>query len=194
MPHVRHRTPLFAALAASLLVLAVGCGSSVQQPTATVRSAKLGSITEDGLSIDFDVNVANPNSFALPVSAANYKLGFAGVNVVDDTAKPSGSVPANGTLPVTVPVALSFKDLLRAERAIVDSGGNVPYQLEGELAFATGPLAALGRSVKVPLNFNGTLPLRDYVRDPVALMKSPAGRQLLQAILGKSPLGELLGR
>lgn len=181
--------------ATTLLALSAGCGSGVvKQPTASVRSASLGALGEDGLTINFDVNVGNPNDFALPVRAANYKLGFAGVNVVNDTAKPSGSVPANGTLPVTVPVALSFKDLLKAERAIVDSGGNVPYQLEGELAFATGPFAALGRSAKVPLNFNGTLPLRDYVRDPVALLKSPAGRQLLQAILGKSPLGELLGQ
>ena len=190
MPHL----PRLAPLLASLLFLAIGCGSAVKQPTASVRSAKLGALTEDGLTLDFDVDVANPNGFALPISAATYKLGLAGTNVVNDTAKPTGSVPANGTLPVTVPVALNFKDLLKAERAIVDTGGDVPYQLDGELEFAPGPMAVLGRGVKVPLTYRGNLPLREAVRDPVALLKSPAGRQLIQAVLGKIPLGGLLGR
>ena len=183
-----------ALLVASLLVLATGCGSAVKQPTAAVRGAKLAALDEDGLTIDFDVSVGNPNAFALPIRTARYTLGFAGVTVVNDTAKPDGSIPANGSLPVTVPIGISFKDLLKAERAIVDTGGDVPYQLDGELEFAPGPMALLGRGVKVPLTYRGNLPLREAVRDPVALPKSPAGRQLIQAVIGKSPLGELFGR
>ena len=189
------RLPLVASLFAAVVVLNAGCGSAVKRPTASVRSANLGELTPDGLTLDLNVDVGNPNGFALPVSAASYKLGIAGVNVVSDTAKPTGSVPANGTLPVTVPVTLNFKDLFKAERAIVDTGGNVPYKIDGQLEFAAGPMASLGQGVTVPLKYDGTLPLRDFVKDPVALMKSPGGRRLVELVLGgKNPLGGLLGR
>jgi len=180
--------PLVAAL-----LLTTGC-SSVAQPTATFRSADVGAVSADGVGLQFQVDVANPNSFALPVSAASYDLKFGGVSVIDGTAKPEASIPANGSLPVTIPVSLSFDRILRAEQALVSSKGNVPYELAGALEFSAGPMKALGQSVRVPLNFSGTLPLRDAVKDPVALLKSPAGRKFVEAVIGKGLIGDLLGR
>jgi LEA14-like dessication related protein len=186
------------ALLFSLACLAVGCGSMVKQPTASFRGQKLREATAEGFRVDFDVDVDNPNGFALPVSGAKYKLGLGGVTVVDEAAKPTGSVPARGALPVTIPVALSFEKLLSAEKSISGSGGNVPYDFDGQIEFTAGPLAALGQSIKVPVKFSGTLPLGDIVReaakDPVAFARSPAAQQILRLVGGKDFLGKIFGK
>jgi LEA14-like dessication related protein len=175
-----------------VLFLAVGCGSAIKEPTASVRSGTLRALTEDGVGLDFVVDIGNPNSFALPISAADYKLALGGVKVLSDSAKPAASIPANGSAAVTVPVTLMFDDLLKAERAIAESGGNVPYEFNGGVSFSAGVLKDFGQSVRVPIAYKNTLPLRDLAKDPVTLLKSPAGRQLLQAIVGKSGLGGFL--
>jgi LEA14-like dessication related protein len=181
-------------LVGTCLTLATGCGSAVQQPTASFKSADLQAAGANGFKVDFGVNVDNPNGFALPISAAKYKLGLAGVTVVDETAKPAASIPAKGVGPVTIPVSLDFERLLKAEKGLVSSGGNVPYQFDGVLEFAVGPMATLGQSVKVPVSFTGTLPFRDAVKDPVAFMQTPGGRKVLELLLGKGGFGGLLGK
>jgi hypothetical protein len=120
-------------------------------------------------------------------------LSLGGVKLVTDTLKPEGSIPAGGSKGVTIPVRLTFEDLLRAEKAIRAGGGDVPYEFEGALGFnsggAGGALASLGVPTKIPLRYSGTLPIRKVLSDPSVLMNSPAARRLA----GKG-LDSLLGR
>ena len=166
------------------------------QPTAAFKSASVKSLTENGLAVDFDLDVGNPNSFALPVSGVSYKLGLGGANVLSDKANPTASIPAQGTLPVTVPVTLSLEKLLSAKDAIASSGGNVPYDFDGVIELSAGPLKALGQSVKVPVKYSGTLAIKDAVKDPVALLSSPAGRKILELLAGSKSglIGNMLGK
>jgi hypothetical protein len=63
-------------------------------------------------------------------------------------------------------VQLRFDQLLSAERAIADStraGGDIPYRFEGALEFSPGRLPLSG-PVRVPLEFSGTLPLRQALK------------------------------
>ena len=163
---------------------APGCASlsGLKQPTASVTAMTLGEVDARGFTMNFDVDVANPNSFALPLAAADYKLGMGGASVLDGKVKPKGSLPANGSRALTLPVTLTYENLLAAEQAIRDSGGDVPYDLQAGLSFDTGnPL--LG-SVRVPLRYSGTLPLKRVLSDPVALLRSNAARQLARDVLG----------
>ncbi|HEX8913055.1 MAG TPA: LEA type 2 family protein [Humisphaera sp.] len=187
-------TSLARLLPLASLLFVLGCGSAIKEPTASVRSGTLRQVTENGLALDFVVDVANPNGFAVPVSSADYKLAVGGVRVLSDSAKPADSIPANGSAAVTVPVTLKFEDLIKAEQALAQGGGNVPYAFDGSLAFSAGPLKQFGQSVRVPIKYEGTLPLRDIARDPVTLLKSPAGRRIIELVVGKSGLGGLLGR
>src|SRR3954454_19931204 len=111
-----------------LCLLSLAC-SSVQKPTASLRSADVGAITAEGFTANFDLDVHNPNAFALPLTNADYGLSLGGVKVVKDTVKPEGSIPAGGSKPLSIPVRLSFQDLLKAEEAIRAGGGDVPYEL-----------------------------------------------------------------
>jgi LEA14-like dessication related protein len=172
-----------------ICLLSLAC-SSVQKPTASLRSADVGAITAEGFTANFDLDVHNPNSFALPLTNADYGLSLGGVKVVNDTVKPEGSIPAGGSRAVTIPVRLSFQDLLKAEEAIRAGGGDVPYELDGSLGFTGGGgIAALGIPTKLPLRYSGTLPLRKVLADPMVLLNSPAARRLagkgLESLLGR---------
>ena len=143
----------------------------------------LRGVDAEGFTLDFALDVTNPNGFAVPLSSADYELGVGGVEVLSGAASPHRSIPANGTLGVTLPVTVGFENLLRAEPAIRDTGGNVPYDLSGTLAFDTG--SPLARSVRVPVRYSGTLPLRRILSDPEALLRNPAAKKLAASLLGR---------
>src|SRR4051812_30063603 len=166
-------------------VAATGCASlsGVQKPTASVTAMTLGEVDARGFTMNFGVNVANPNSLALPLAGTDYKLGIGGVGVLNGKTDAQGKIPAKGSRELTVPVSVAFENLLSAEQAIRDSGGDVPYDLQGGLSFDTGnPL--LG-SLRVPLRYSGTLPLKRVLSDPEALLRSEAARKLAGEVLGR---------
>ena len=132
--------------------------------------------------MNFDVNVTNPNSGALPLTTADYKLGVSGANLLDGKVKPEGSLPANGSRAIALPVTVTFENLLGAEKAIQAGGGNIPYDLSGGLSFDTGtPLLA---QLRVPLSYSGTLSLREILKNPKALLGSDAAKKLAAMVMG----------
>ena len=168
-----------------IVFLSTGCSSlsGVQKPTASVTAMTLGEVDAHGFTMNFGVNVANPNAISLPLAGTDYKLGIGGVGVLGGKAKSQGSIPAKGSREMTVPVTVAFENLLSAEQAIRDAGGDVPYDLQGGLSFQTGnPL--LG-SLRVPLRYSGTLPLKRVLSDPEALLRSAAARKLAREVLGR---------
>jgi LEA14-like dessication related protein len=134
--------------------------------------------------MNVDVDVQNPNAVALPLSNVDYGLGLGGVKVIDKArAKPASSIPANGTGTVTIPVALTFENLLAAEEAIRKGGGAVEYALNAGLNFDTG-LPVIGVQ-RVPIRHEGTLDVRELLsRNWGTILTSPAARELAQQVLG----------
>ena len=175
---------------ASAAAFLAGCGAlDVRKPTAAYRSVQLTDVDGQGFTADFELDVTNPNSFSIPVTAADYKLGLAGTEVAQGrTEPPGGSLPAGKTSPVHVPVRLRFDQLLKAERAIAASarGGDIPYGFRGALEFSPGRLPLSG-PVRVPLEFSGTLPLRDALQrvlnDP-GFLTNPDALHVARLVLG----------
>jgi LEA14-like dessication related protein len=139
-------------------------------------------VDANGFTMNFNVDLKNPNAMALPLTAADYKLGLAGMNVLDGKAKPEGSIPAGGSRSIVLPVTMTYENLLAAEQGIVKSGGNVPYVLDGGLSLNTGT-PMLG-DIRVPLQYNGTLPLKEILNNPQAVMQNPAAQKLAKELLG----------
>lgn len=165
----------------AFLLLSVGC-SAVQRPTAIIQSANLGEITADGLTLDLDLLVANPNAFSIPLTKTDYAVSVGGAKLLDGTADPKTTLPANGSVPIKLPLRIAWADLLKAEDAIVRSGGDVPFTLSGKLGVGGGiPLLS---DQSVPLSYSGTIPLRQALRDPRTILNSPAARQLARRVLG----------
>ncbi len=175
--------PFFASLLIGCL-FGTGCSTLIQQPTATFKSADVRNPAVDGVTVDFHVDVANPNPVSVPLSGAQYKLALGGTQVVDNKLETKSDLPAKGTLPLTIPVTLSFENILAAEKAISGSGGDVPYSFAGTLDFTPSGAAGLIGPIHVPLKFDGTLPLGKVVKDPSLLLKSPAAKKLAEKLFG----------
>ena len=182
------RSPAALAWLLPLCCLSLACsGANLKKPTASFRQPGVRDVTAEGFTVDFNLDLHNPNAVALPLAKTDYKVALAGVEVFDDSAKPGGSVPANGSLPVKLPVRLSFDKLLKAEQAIRASGGNIPVEFDGAIDFSGGnrQLAGLGLgdSLRLPVHYEGNLPVSELLRDPTVLLTSPAARKLFGSAL-----------
>ena len=181
-------TPVIRARRAGvLLLLAIGllgpgC-ATVKQPTATFKKMDVTGVTTSGFTMAFDLDVQNPNPVALPLSEADYKLSLGGVDVVEGKAKPEGTLPPHGDLAVTLPVTVTYENLLAAESAIRKGDGKIPYAFTGEIELGGGAKGFLGQRASVPLKYERTLDVKSLLEDPQTLLKSPAARKLAERLL-----------
>jgi LEA14-like dessication related protein len=172
-----------AALSLALLLLAGGCGS-IQRPTAAFKNMTLGEVTPSGFVMNVDVDVANPNAVAIPLTNADYSVSLGGIKVVDGgKVKPEARIPANGRSTITIPVPLTFENLLSAEESIRKGSGQVTYDLDAGLNFDTG-LPVIGVQ-RVPLQHQGTLDVKSLLqKNWSTVLTSPAAKELAQKVLG----------
>jgi LEA14-like dessication related protein len=175
-----HRTALLLTLA---ILTSGGCGS-VQRPTASFRAMSIADVSPRGFVMNVDVDVANPNSVSLPLINVDYGVSLAGVRVVNGgQVKPQASIPANGHSTITIPVPLTFENLLSAEEAIRKGAGDVTYGLDAGLNFDTG-LPVIGVQ-RVPLQHEGTLKVKELLQKNWSIiLTSPAAKELAQKVLG----------
>jgi LEA14-like dessication related protein len=163
-----------------VLMLLTGCGS-VQRPSAEVRGAELGEITGDAITLNMDVLLSNPNRSALKMGRSSYAMTVADVRIVEGESEAGVTLPAGGSAPLTVPVRIRWDELLRVKDALVQTGGDVPYRIDGRIGIG-GALPILGQQ-SIPLEYSGTLPLKQALSDPTVLLKSRAVRELAAKIL-----------
>ena len=164
------------------LSLSAGC-SSLKSPTTALRSANLGEVTADGVDVNFAVDFSNPNSIAIPLTNTAYNLRLGKSKVLDGEFDADASIPANGTQSLTVPIHVTFDQLLSAAQAVRASGGDIPYTLDGSFRFGANG-SKLGIPLSVPFEYNGELPLKKLLSDPAVLLKNPAARRLAQEMIG----------
>jgi hypothetical protein len=135
------------------------------------------------MNVDVDLN--NPNAVALPLTNADYSVRLGGVKVVDGAKiRPAAdSLPANGSTAVSIPVALTFENLLAAEEAIRQGGGSVKYGIDAGFQFDNGlPLVGAQR---VPFSYSGTLDVKELLRKNWStILTSPAAKELASKVLG----------
>src|SRR5687767_11010305 len=114
------RNPLLSVVATIGLTVLVGGCNAAQRPTASYKSMSITDVTAKGFVMNVDVDVANPNAFALPLTNTDYGLKLGGSKLVENAKiKPAASsIPANGSGTVTIPVPLSFENLLTVAESI----------------------------------------------------------------------------
>src|SRR5207248_1703064 len=144
-----------------LLAIAGGC-SSLQRPSANYKSMSISNVSASGFTMNLDVDLANPNSVALPLINADYSLALGGTPIIKSAkVKPASSIPAGGSATITIPVPLTFENLLSAEEAIRKGGGTVDYGFDAGLDFDTG-IPVLG-VLRAPFRHDGTLNVRELL-------------------------------
>lgn len=145
----------------ALLPGLVGCaqaqeflGLSDRRPTARVVGASLQDWDLTSATLLFDVEIENPYGAPLPLVNLGYALSSRGEQFLSGQADIQGTVPAQGTRTVPVPMRVSFPELVAAARG-VRPGQVVPYTADMTLA-VDAPI--VGR-LSLPLRREGQLPV-----------------------------------
>src|SRR5688500_7498437 len=100
---MRHLTLISTALLLAFTTL--GC-SNLQKPTAVFKSMSVQDVNAKGFTMNFDLDVTNPNNVEMPLSNADYELALGNVKVLEGKAKPADAIPANDTVGMKIPVTL----------------------------------------------------------------------------------------
>jgi LEA14-like dessication related protein len=150
-------------LSVLLAVVVTGCGSSVfKQPEVVLEGVQIGGLGLRGGTLMVNLEVTNPNRFALNANQLNYELALRDPATPNDTtwvdfATGVYDVPftvgAGETARVQIPVEFTYSGIGSAANSLLRSG-TFTYRANGMVDVRT-PLGSYG----VPFNRRGTVTL-----------------------------------
>lgn len=88
-----------------------------------------------GLRGEFDAEIYNPNPVGLPLRRVEYRLRIGGAQAVQGSLDLNETIPAQGSVPVTIAFAVNVVDALRVTQRLAT--GERAYTITGTLVFAT---------------------------------------------------------
>lgn len=134
-------------------MFATGCavfGKTVEKPTAQVRAVSVASVSFTGIDGEVALDIQNPNSFGVPLSAIDYQLSVGSAHAVDGRIELSQTIPARASAPVAAALHIDARDALAVAGEL--SRGTRTYRIDARLHFST----ALG-PITVDVTGTGTL-------------------------------------
>jgi LEA14-like dessication related protein len=134
---------------ALLLVSAGGC---TQKPTAAITGMKLQGMSLTDVTMLFDVKVDNPYLVALPLGNLDYALASQGQQFLNGDSKIQGTIPAQGSKTLPVPVKVNFLKLINAVKG-ARPGASIPYKADMGLSLDVPIMGAM----RVPMSKEGSL-------------------------------------
>lgn len=159
----------------SLIILSVcmsawlaGCQAlqnltDAQKPNLSVKNVRVTDFAFDEIELTFDINVENPNPFALHLLSYDYGFNINGNTFVDGTRDKGLDIEASGTSVIHVPIQLNFVELYNLFGSLKGED-NADYELSADLTFN---LPVLGETT-LPLKKSGTIPMLQLPKVSVA--------------------------
>jgi len=132
---------------------------SRQAPTAKVDGVGLSGLSLQSVVLDFDVAIANPYSFDLPMLGFDFGLSTGGQPFLNGDLESSWSIPARGSRVVQLPVSVDLLGLVQTVTSL-RPGNVVPYDAEIGLKLdvpGAGPM-------RIPVRTSGRMPIPDVPR------------------------------
>lgn len=113
----------------------------IERPTADVRDVAVSSAGWSGVSGELRLDVANPNSFGVPLAGIDWELAIGGARAVTGKVELSQTIPARGVAPVTTALIIDARDAIAVGTEL--ARGARTYRIAARLHFSTpiGPLA-----------------------------------------------------
>lgn len=153
------RTMLLFAVAAIVLLLAVGCASLAQRDPVRVNVVGIEPVAGQGMEVRFAVKlrVQNPNDAAIDFDGIALELDLNGKPFATGVSDSKGSVPRYGEAVVTVPVSVSALSMMRQALGVIDGTGTaeLPFAMRGR--FGGGVLGGMRFSesgtMRLPASF-----------------------------------------
>jgi len=114
-----------------------GCSSAgvkglVEPPNVQVHKVEMGRFNLSGGTATFVLDIQNPNRFPIPLAGFDYGLSLNGVQVARGDKEQRVTIPAGGSQKVTVPLTLSFTNMLNMLPGLLRNR-TVDYQLGGSV-------------------------------------------------------------
>lgn len=149
------RVICFFLIATALLAGSSGCATLPGGPRPEVEAVdvRIAGIDFEGASLAFDVVVHNPYPIALRAPQFRYGLEIGGADFISSKASVHAGLPAGVSSTITLPVRISYYELLRTHPRF-RKAGEVPYRLDAAAGFSV-----MGSSFEIPFSHGGTFPI-----------------------------------
>ncbi len=124
----------------------------VQSPSVKIAGVKLDNINFQSVTLDFDLQVHNPNGFGMNLSGYTYRFALQDKELLSGNETKGVSVAAQGESHVHIPLTLQFKEIysLIQNTKSLDS---LAYQLSGSIT-----PSGIFSNLTVPFSKSGSLP------------------------------------
>ncbi len=158
----KKNAPLLAGLFVLMVALVSGCGSmdavkkatGVKEPTVSIAGMNISSISAEGLTLQFALDVDNPNPIPLNLAGFDYTLMLDGKQLMAGEQRDKVKIKARGNSQVKVPVSLKFSDISQLISGATNKE-NLNYELK---TAALVDLPVIGVK-KIPASNKGTFPV-----------------------------------
>ena len=124
----------------------------MQKPKASLKGLKVENVSLESANLLFDVEIENPYPVALPMVNIDYDVASNANKLFAGKADIAGTVPAGGTKMISLPVKISYLDVVNAFKG-VRPGSKIPYQADVGLSVNAPALGV----IRLPLNKTGEL-------------------------------------
>ncbi|XVE73797.1 hypothetical protein DITRI_Ditri11bG0147300 [Diplodiscus trichospermus] len=120
--------------------------ANIKKPEATVDDVDLKHVSRECIQYGAKVSVSNPYGHSIPICEISYSFKSAGREIASGTIPDPGSLKANDTTMLDVPVKVPYNILISLSRD-VGADWDIDYELQ------------LGLTIDLPLIGNFTIPL-----------------------------------
>jgi LEA14-like dessication related protein len=146
----------------ALLVLALAGCVQPSPPEVTFQNYALSKVTLQGIEVNFNLLVKNPNPIQLDVTNYAYKIYLNDIEFLDEN-RTGFSLPASDQKLVAIPVYVRYDKLFGTASAILNTiaGGakTINYRIEGSLNSGL-----LGATIATPIKLSGTIPIPKEIK------------------------------
>jgi len=154
---VLHNTLIFA-----LGLLFAGCANltqllnqmDVKKPVISMKSANLTEISLDDATIQFNLEIENPNTFGVHLAGFDYQLDINQRAFLNGDQPDKIEIAAQNKSPLNVPVSINYVRLLDTIKDLVNRK-EADYKIDFGFKF---DLPVLGNT-RIPITHTGTLPI-----------------------------------
>lgn len=122
-----------------------GSVPTIKLPAVSVKALKLNNLAFTGADLQLNLQIKNPNTFALNLNHFNYAFVVDGQKWIEGQEKKQISVSKKGKKTLSIPIKLNFLEIGHSVMNLISGSSKLNYKLSGK--------ADVGSSLKILKNF-----------------------------------------
>lgn len=119
-------------LAPIMLVATLGTGCSL--PEVKLKDALLTKLTTKNLEVGLNLEIFNPNDYALPLQMVDWDLDLFRADFTNGETAFSRNIPAGRRAPVQVPIGINFQSVAVGVQSLL-TNKQIPWGIGGGCSF-----------------------------------------------------------